>query len=81
MTEHGNSRIYFPSAALADFRAAYPNNHRKLSTELHQHPLLGIEPLAKLAESLPEQSVEYNKGALPIGIAATDVPANVSTPE
>lgn len=33
-----------------------------------RHPLLDLEALAQLAESLPEASIEFNRGDLPIGI-------------
>lgn len=35
---------------------------------LSDHPLFAIERLLKLAETLPEDRVEYNAGALPVGL-------------
>ncbi|QQA41258.1 cupin-like domain-containing protein [Pelagovum pacificum] len=66
----------WPEASRNDLRAAYPNRHQKLSHTLDKHPLLELESLARLAESMSDKMVEYNKGALPIGIKAEDVPEN-----
>ena len=66
----------FPAATVTDFAAAYPNDHRALKHALDHHPLLELDALAELAEQLPASAVEYNKGALPIGIRAEDVPEN-----
>ena len=41
---------------------------------LTDHPLLTLDALAALAEALPVDSVEWNPGALPIGIDPADVP-------
>jgi len=38
--------------------------------------LLKLDALAELSEVLPEHSIEYNKGDLPIGISPEDVPSN-----
>ncbi|MFC4292436.1 transcriptional regulator [Sphingorhabdus arenilitoris] len=48
----------------------------RMQHHLHDHPLLALEALALLGEILPDKSVEYNRGDLPIGIAPEDVPAN-----
>jgi hypothetical protein len=68
----------FPAGSRAHFAAAYPEGPHKLHHELQDHPLLTLESLAALGESLPAASVEYNRGDLPIGVdgkpAATGIP-------
>jgi hypothetical protein len=56
-----------PRASRAIFASAYPETPHKLIHTLDEHPLLELEALATLAETLPEASVEYNKADLPIG--------------
>jgi hypothetical protein len=59
----------FGETARADFAAAYPETPHKLAHSLDSHPLLELDALANLAESLPASSVEYNSGNQPIGIS------------
>ncbi len=59
----------FPGEARATFAANYPEVPHKLAHKLADHPLLELEALARLAEALPETSIEYNRGDVPIGIA------------
>ena len=66
--------IFTPDAHIA-LNAAYPEDHTKLTHRLTGHPLLSIDALVALASGLPESSVEYNPGNLPIGIAPEDVPS------
>lgn len=66
----------FGEASRAKLAFAYPESPIRLTHRLASHPLLETESLARLAESLGEASVEYNKGDLPIGIAPEDVPEN-----
>jgi hypothetical protein len=49
------------------FAASYPESPQKLSHRLRTNPLLSLEAIVLLAESLPEKSVHYNKGDLSIG--------------
>lgn len=58
----------FDTAARAKFSAHYPEQPHILCHVLTGHPLLEIEALAQLAERLPIDSVEYNRGDLPIGV-------------
>ncbi len=58
----------FPAAARAAFAAHYPEVPHVLSHDLGHHPLFELEALAQLAEALPEASIEYNRGDLPIGV-------------
>ncbi len=58
----------FDANARGHFAAHYPETPHTLRHALDQHPLLEIEALASMAERLPESSVEYNRGDLPIGV-------------
>jgi len=64
----GRTNPVFSDTARAKFAAAYPETPHKLPHALADHPLLGIEALARLGEALPAASVEYNCGDLPIGV-------------
>ncbi|WP_309621581.1 cupin-like domain-containing protein [Novosphingobium sp.] len=68
------SQPVFPAETRAAFAAAYPASPAKLLHRLTEHPLLTIDALAELAQALPAGEIEYNPGALPIGIAPDDVP-------
>ena len=70
-----NGRV-FDDSAKAAFADAYPGKPCKLTHALAGEPLLTLEALADLAAALPASSIEYNPGALPIGIAPEDVPAS-----
>lgn len=71
----------FGPASRADFAASYPEGAHKLAHELARHPLLELEALAQLAESLPEASIEYNRGDLPVGIEGKPGPTGLSIGE
>lgn len=58
----------FPDSARTTFAAAYPEQPHVLEHRLRDHPLLGLDALAELAGRLPESSIEYNRGDLPIGV-------------
>ncbi|WP_432767860.1 MAG: transcriptional regulator [Sphingopyxis sp.] len=66
----------FPPDTLETMAALYPRAAGLLHHRLPDHPLLSIEALAALAESLPAAQVEYNPGDVPIGIAPEDLPSN-----
>ncbi|NJM50504.1 MAG: transcriptional regulator [Sphingomonadales bacterium] len=66
----------FDSKNRVYFSENYPETPHRLNHCLGDHPLLTLEALAQLGEVLPEKSVEYNRGDLPIGIAPEDVPDN-----
>jgi hypothetical protein len=61
-------RSVFGPLARADFASSYPEGPHKLAHELRDHPLLALDALAALGEALPDASVEYNRGDLPVGI-------------
>ena len=63
----GSGPVFSPEARAA-FAAAYPEVPHKLRHNLPEHPLLALDALAELGESLPDASVEYNRGDLPIGV-------------
>jgi len=58
----------FNKEACKKFSAHYPEGPHQLRHALDRHPLLEIEALANLAERLPDASVEYNRGDVPIGV-------------
>ncbi|GAA5060093.1 hypothetical protein GCM10023208_28100 [Erythrobacter westpacificensis] len=73
---HGRSiggKQIFPARSRAYFAASYPEGPHKLTHDMVEHPLLELDALALLGESLPAASVEYNRGDLPIGV--TEKPA------
>lgn len=75
MTEHrvlqgelALSEAVFPALSRANFAASYPEGPHKLRHNLSAHPLLELDALAELGEALPERSLEYNRGDVPIGV-------------
>ena len=58
----------FGAAARKRLGECYPERPHKLEHTLRDHPLLGLDALAQLGETLPAASVEYNRGDLPIGV-------------
>lgn len=73
---HGQPIDVFTEENKNRFEQHYPNQTHLLAHQLTDHPLLSLDALATLSETLPAASVEYNLGDLPIGIAAKDVPHN-----
>lgn len=66
----------FPESARIAFAGAYPDMPVKLTHQLSGHPLFTLSALAALAERMPDSSVEYNLGALPLGVRPEDTPDN-----
>ncbi len=58
----------FDASARARFARCYPEQPHALNHGLYAHPLLTLDAIADLAEHLPANSVEYNRGDLPIGV-------------
>lgn len=77
MTAHQPiSRPVFPAETLDRMAALYPLQAGLLHHHLPDHPLLSLEALATLGESLPASEVEYNPGNVPIGVLPQDIPSN-----
>ncbi len=58
------------------FAAAYPERPTLLSHNLVDHPLLGLDALAALAQRIRPVDVEYNRGDIPVGLDPSETPAN-----
>ncbi len=58
----------FPTSSRETFAGQYPENICELHHELGDHPLMGLDKLAELADFLPTASVECNQSDLPIGV-------------
>ena len=58
----------FGEDARLKFASNYPEGPHLLKHSLASHPLLELGALAELSEQLPKNSVEYNRGDLPIGV-------------
>ncbi|MBB4640608.1 cupin-like domain-containing protein [Rhizorhapis suberifaciens] len=69
-------RRAFSNETLATLCQAYPDAPAKLAHDLAGHPLLTRAALAELAERLPRDRVEYNRGDLPLGVRPEDTPEN-----
>jgi hypothetical protein len=77
MTAHQPiTRPVFPAETLERMATLYPLQAGLLHHHLPDHPLLSLEALALLGESLPASEVEYNPGNVPIGILPEDLPSN-----
>ena len=70
------TRPVFPAETLERMAGLYPLKAGLLQHHLPDHPLLSLEALAQLGESLPASEVEYNPGDVPIGILPEDIPSN-----
>ena len=66
----------FPAAQLDRLRAAYPETPVRLEHGLADHPLLRLPALIALAGRVRPDSVEHNRGDLPVGVASGDAPGN-----
>lgn len=62
-----DNAVFGPQARIA-FNTAYPESPAVIEHRLRDHPLLALDALAELAGALPEASIEYNRGDLPIGV-------------
>ena len=66
----------FDAAALQAFGNAYPEQPTLLSHGLCDHPLLGLDALAALAQRIRPVDVEYYPGDTPFGIDPLTAPGN-----
>jgi Cupin-like domain len=55
--------------SLDSFSALYPEKSGKTTHGFLDHPLLSLDALAALAERMRPETVEYNRGDLPVGVA------------
>lgn len=76
----GSARV-FPPESRAAFARAYPEKPHVLRHALHADDRLTIEALAKLGDALPETSVEYNRGDLPVGVEGKPDPNGLTIGE
>ncbi len=76
MSDTANS--VFPKDAQNAFSAAYPEQPHFLRHALSEDERLTLGSLADLAANLPEASVEYNRGDLPIGVDGKPAPNGMS---
>lgn len=58
----------FNMATRDKFGSAYPEQPHILRHNLRHHELLTLDSLAGLAARLPEKSIEFNRGDIPIGV-------------
>ncbi|MFD1949890.1 transcriptional regulator [Sphingomonas arantia] len=58
----------FAPAALADFKALYPERPGRIDHGLAGHPAFALDALVDLATRLDPAQVEYNRGDLPVGV-------------
>ncbi|WP_245228479.1 cupin-like domain-containing protein [Pontixanthobacter sp. CEM42] len=61
-------RSVFGQAARAHFATHYPEKPHILDHQMSDHSALTLDALADLAGELPENSIEFNSGDLPIGV-------------
>lgn len=67
----------FPESAREIFAANYPEVPHVLPHLLREHSLLELNALARLAESLPKASIEYNAADQPIGVDGKPAPTGI----
>jgi hypothetical protein len=67
----------FDALARAAFASAYPETPAILRHRLAEHPLLTLDALAALAGKLPDASIEYNRGNLPLGVDGKPAPTGI----
>ena len=60
------------------FAAYFDRKPFHLRHALTDHPLFALPRLMQLARALPEEFVEYNAGALPVGVRPEETPRNCS---
>ena len=60
--------MIFSTESRAEFAAHYPETPHMLRHQLNDDARLTLDALAHLAEALPDKSIEYNRGDLPLGV-------------
>ncbi|MFN4112932.1 MAG: transcriptional regulator [Sphingomonadaceae bacterium] len=71
----------FPDDQRAHFATNYPETPHLLRHRLGENALLTLDALAALAGSLPDSSIEYNRGNLPIGVDGKPAPSGLTIEE
>ncbi|GAB5487901.1 MAG: hypothetical protein Pars2KO_14710 [Parasphingorhabdus sp.] len=83
MNKMSNKAIFannvFSIEAKDKFDSCYPEQAQVFAHQMTSHELLTLDALANLGAALPQTSVEYNPGDLPVGIAPENVPDNGMT--
>ena len=64
----------FGAAALGAIASAYPNDVAQFAHGFGAHPLLTLDAIALLGETLPAASVEYHRGDVAVGTLPDDAP-------
>ncbi len=68
----------FGTEARTTFASAYPETPTILRHQLADHSLLNLDSLAALAARLPDASIEYNRGNLPLGVDGKPAPTGMA---
>lgn len=71
----------FPADQRAHFAANYPETPHLLRHRLGENALLNLGALAALAGRLPDSSIEYNRGNLPVGVDGKPAPSGLTIEE
>lgn len=71
----------FPDDQRAHFATNYPETPHLLRHRLGENTLLNLDALAALAGRLPDSSIEYNRGNLPIGVDGKPAPSGLTIEE
>ncbi|WP_416379105.1 transcriptional regulator [Altererythrobacter sp. H2] len=71
----------FPPPQRAHFATNYPETPHLLRHRLGENALMNLDALAALAGRLPDSSIEYNRGDLPVGIDGKPAPTGLSIEE
>ena len=69
-------KAVFNASSIQNFATHYPAQAGRLRHQLERHPLFDLARLAGLARALPNDSVEYNAGDLPISLDPDKTPSN-----
>lgn len=71
----------FPPPQRTHFATNYPETPHLLRHRLGENALMNLDALAALAGRLPDSSIEYNRGDLPVGIDGKPAPTGLSIEE
>ena len=68
IVSRGAAASVFPQETVAAFARSYPETPHSLAHRLEHDERLTLDALATLAGQLPEASIEYNRGNVPVGV-------------